>query len=155
GSAMEKIAGYSHEETVAFTLNCLANSWNGWWWANMPYQGTLLTSVWKLDNSITIDDQGICYTSARGENDAPYAFARVYYESSRTGGGGSMDLKAEPGRRYMGYTAQPCIKELAVRQRSGDHVSPDDDFAVELYNPYDLPLNLRGYWLYLGPGRLV
>ncbi len=155
-TAMEKIAGYSHEETVAFTTNCIANSVNRWWWPNMPAEKTVLTSVWRLGTSVTIDEQGICITEVGAENPLdPYPIMLLDWLPVPYGGPGTMDIKAEPGRLYMDYTAQPFINEVAVRQKSADQATPDDDFAVELYNPYDLPLSLRGYWLYLAPGKLL
>jgi hypothetical protein len=89
-----------------------------------------------------LDEQGICYSSSRSTaapRPAPYAF----------GGPGTSDLHAEPGTVYFGWSAQPFINEVAVRQTSAGQTGENDDCAIELYNPYNIALSLKGYRLWL------
>jgi hypothetical protein len=134
-TAMEKIAGYSHEEACAFAANYVSFRWNSWFTKMVTYKGQQIPAYYLFDCMPFVDDQGICITHSRsseGDRPPPYAL----------GGPGTPDLRAEPGRVYLGYSAQPFINEIAVRQTVAGQTSGDDDAAVELYNPYDVALSL-------------
>ena len=64
-----------------------------------------------------------------------------------------LNTSADGGQEILGYIAQPFISKFAVQSTSdGSKNGPTsitaiNDVAVELYNPYTLPLSMAGYHL--------
>lgn len=148
-SAME-LAGYSDLEARAAAANYLTYRYSGGWFKNIV-DGVNTISAYSVPNGPSfIDDQGICI---RGYNPADGARINAVTDITKMNmGGGVRDLKAEiAGKVYVGYVAQPFINEVSANMALLANVttfSIPTNSAVELYNPYSVPLALEGYRLH-------
>jgi len=139
-SAMERLAGYSHEEACSFAANYLAYRWSSW---------TLYsdTNAYGLVNGPSfIDDQGICLRAADATKTVNNITAGDAYAVDY---GGASDLNAKDSDKvYVGFVAQPFINEVAVYSHYDSATDTTTrDVAIELYNPYNVALDLRDYKL--------
>lgn len=56
---------------------------------------------------------------------------------------GQVTLGGAPNRTYLGYSAQPFLNEIAINAAPNGTTVDNNDFAVELFNPYTAPITLN------------
>ncbi len=130
---------FTLEQQDAFVANYLTFRWNSWQLSqNLNNPGYTLPAGPSF-----VDINGPCLRTVAGN--VNYI---VNYISS---------LHAIPGNAvYLGYAAQPFINEIAVQQvpPTPPSTSPTTigECAIQLYNPYDVPLSLEDFELTWGSG---
>ncbi|MEI8197809.1 MAG: hypothetical protein WCI73_18090, partial [Phycisphaerae bacterium] len=154
GSAME-LSGYTHDEAVAAAANFLTYRYSG---ASLRKTGVPYPVYSVPGGPSFIDDQGICIRGS-DQNNAPAAVYDTTANSTVFGGGVARALKAKAGTVVLGYVAQPFINEVAASMYTTTVPGPPPVTtlvitagAVEIYNPYPVPLSLEGFRLVRGAG---
>jgi hypothetical protein len=125
-------SGYSAAEARAFVANYLTCRWNSW--VQLPDGSFRL-----VDGPSFVDENGFCI---RGGTAMP--------NNGEYSSPGSNGLNSGSANKvYLGYAAQPFINEVAVSYHfsAGTGQWTEEDCAVELYNPYDVPLSLEDFKL--------
>jgi hypothetical protein len=158
---------FSHDETVQYAANYVASRTNAMILDPALIDPTLPVGDPKQTNAYYlpagpsfIDNTGICVRAgvSTGDPRSPtiYLHERDFGKSTNTTlptldtsqvtGGSGINLIA------LGYAAQPYINEVAVYLDTEDDPVVANkknpvvkDFAIELYNPYDAALSLKGY----------
>jgi hypothetical protein len=127
---------YSRDEAVAFAANYLTYRWADWTQSSCLVGGTDI-KPWRLINGPSfIDSQGICVRN------------QTVMQNYGTLTTADRDLDSGvPNQTVLGYAAQPFINEIVIRETTTATGTTPDDFAVELYNPYNVSLSLDGYKL--------
>jgi hypothetical protein len=128
-------SGYSVQEALAFAANYITYRYSQW---------TSSGGVYRLPyGPATIDTSGIVVPLGAG---SVAAFA----------GGGDLHAGIAPDANtlYVGYAAQPFLNEVVVNVTAG---TPNVvvDWAVEIANPYNFPLDVNDYRLVGDSGTIV
>ncbi|MCL2639898.1 MAG: hypothetical protein FWD53_03540, partial [Phycisphaerales bacterium] len=134
-SSAPAIPGFSREESRAFAANYVTAR------SSYMQQDTTLGNSYYLPNGPSfVDKTGIC---VRGGSESG---GKELISIDFTGLG-------DGAKTYLGYAAQPFINEVAVVvyqkiDKAGDPPDPPKIIvkasAIELFNPYPIPLKLKG-----------
>jgi type II secretory pathway pseudopilin PulG len=137
---------YSLDETLAYAANAMTSRANGMVADTSITTTPAITAYYLPAGPSFIDDKGPCVRMAtiNTTTNAVTPFGRDFT---------SVEVKSDTvNRTYLGYAAQPFINEIAVFASADTSAGTPGttqiaDAAIELYNPYSIPLSLKGYHL--------
>ncbi|MGN6369337.1 MAG: hypothetical protein ACTHN5_13845 [Phycisphaerae bacterium] len=128
------VTPFTQDEIAAFTINYIGARWNGM----IPDPATGAANAYFLPNGPSfVDVSGVHIRTATSAT----AFVNGDYT-------GANDVKASTNT-LVAYAAQPFINEVALYGTASSPTNPPaiTDCAIELYNPYQVPLSLNGFKL--------
>jgi hypothetical protein len=159
---------YSHDETVQYVANFVAAKTNSMIVDPTFHNASAPTfeAYYLPAGPSFVDNTGICVRAATASGTVP---TQIVYSHGRDFGKSANSLRptidtssfsatlagTKTNLVCLGYAAQPFINEVAVHLDrvddptvgAGQQDPVVKDWAIELYNPYNVALSLRGYHL--------
>jgi hypothetical protein len=131
-------AGYPGFER-AFAANYLTSRWSGW--GTVDTSGAPLKGYYLKNGPSYLDETGIHFRTAHDDG----TLFSVDYKTTLTNPAAGPSPLA--GKVLVGYAAQPYLNEVAISSTKDvpNNAVIELDAAVELYNPFNVPLSLEDF----------